>query len=270
MRGSPLGKAAFAIGGLYLLVALFALLFAEQMLFVPRESGYDQLSDQVRIETADKELLTAVYLHHPNARYTILFSHGNHEDLSTVAPFMKRFHRLGYSVLMYDYRGYGTSDGRPSEINARRDAAAVYRWLTETQGIAPENIIAQGRSLGGALAIWLAATHEVGALVIESSFVSAFRVKTHWKLLPWDKFESLSLIPEVECPVLVMHGTKDEVIPFWHGKKLFEAAPEPKQHFWITNGRHKDYAYVAGDQYLSRFEEFMQSAKAYSPTDTPK
>ena len=270
MKRRPLKNAGYAVVGLYLLFALCALLFSEQMLFVPREPGYDRLPNQVRIATADNEQITAVYLRHPNARYTILFSHGNREDLSTVAPFMERFYRLGYSVLMYDYRGYGTSDGTPSSVKARQDAAAAYKWLTESQRIAPETIIAHGRSLGGSLAVWLAATHEVGALVIESTFASAFRVKTHWKLLPWDKFDSLSLIARVHCPVLVMHGTEDEVIPFWHGKKLYDAAPEPKQHLWITNGRHHDYAYAAGDQYLAVFEDFIKSVPAYFPTDTLK
>ena len=245
-------------GGIYLLLNLFALVVSDSLLFVPQTPSYANLPHQVKIETADGERITAVFLQHPQARYTILFSHGNAEDLGNVAPFMRQFYDLGYSVLMYDYRGYGTSEGKPSYRAAQRDVAAAYRWLVEEQKIDPATIIAHGRSLGGAVATWLAARHQVGALVIESTFVSAFRVKTRWPLLPWDKFNSLRAIRKIDCPVLVMHGTDDEVIPFWHGQALFDAAPGPKQHFWIEGAQHNDYAYVAGDRYLEAFQAFMK------------
>lgn len=247
-----------AYGGVtYLLLSLYALLVSDKLIFVPQSPSYKHLPNEVKIESGSGERINAVYLANPDAKYTILFSHGNAEDLGNVVPFMQQFHDLGYSVLMYDYRGYGTSEGRPSTTNAKQDASAAYQWLVEEKQIDPKTIIAQGRSLGGGVAIWLAANHEVGGLIAEITFVSAFRVKTHWPLLPWDKFNSLKSIRRVNCPVLIIHGRDDDIIPFWHGQKLYEAAPGPKKHLWINKGLHYDYVYVAGDAYINSIQRFV-------------
>ncbi|WP_168441937.1 alpha/beta hydrolase [Pontiella desulfatans] len=253
-------------GGVYLFLNLLALFVSDKLLFQPRSRGYSHLPNEVKIRTADGELINAVYHGNPSAEYTLLFSHGNAEDLGNVEPFMRQFHALGYSVLMYDYRGYGTSEGRPSYRKILDDAASAYRWLVEEKKTAPQRIIAHGRSLGGAVAVWTAAHHEVGGLIVESSFTSAFRVKTIVPLLPWDKFNSVKSMRKVDCPVLVMHGTHDAVLPFWHGKALYEAAPEPKQHLWIDYGEHNNYAYVAEDAYFTSFHSFMERVSEYHST----
>lgn len=250
-------------GGIYLFLNLYALLVSDKLIFAPRPPDYDHLPNEVRIAVGDGEEINAVHLEHPDAEYTLLFSHGNAETLANVAPFMQQFYELGYSVLMYDYRGYGTSDGTPSTRKAKQDAAAAYAWLVDEKGVDPRRIIAHGRSLGGAVATWLAANREVGALIAESSFVSAFRVKTRWPLLPWDKFNSLRSMKSVDCPTLIMHGTQDRIIPFWHAEKLFAAAPDPKHHLWIEGGAHNDYAYVAEDAYLESFKAFMETVRKH-------
>ncbi|VGO20294.1 alpha/beta hydrolase [Pontiella sulfatireligans] len=267
MNGNILGRLAL-YGGIYALLNVYALLFSNRLIFRPQTPSYIRLPDEVKIESGGGETINAVYLEHPDAKFTILFSHGNAEDMGNVVPFMRQFHELGYSVLMYDYRGYGTSEGSPSERKAKQDVAAAYRWLVEEKQVDPKTIIAQGRSLGGAPATWLAANREVGGLVIESTFVSAFRVKTVWPLLPWDKFNSLSAIKKVKCPVLVMHGRDDAIIPFWHGQKLYDAAPGKKMKLWISDGSHNDYAYVAGADYFDTFQRFSESFS--KGTSTPK
>lgn len=244
-------------GGAYLFLNLYAWLVSDKLIFVPQTPSYEHLPNEVSIVSGDGERINAVYLEHPEAKYTILFSHGNAEDLGDVAPFMQQFQELGYSVLMYDYRGYGTSEGKPSTKKAKQDVSAAYHWLVEEKKIDPKTIIAQGRSLGGAVAIWLAANHEVGGLIAEITFVSAFRVKTHWPLLPWDKFNNLKSIRNVQCPVLIIHGRDDEIIPLWHGQKLYDAAPGPKQCFWIDQGMHTDYVYAAGDVYFDTIQSFV-------------
>lgn len=253
-------------GGIYLFLNLYALLVADKLIFVPQTPGYAHLPGEVEIATANGEKITAVYLDHPEAEYTLLFSHGNAEDMGNVVPFMEQFADLGYSVLMYDYRGYGTSEGSPSVRKAKQDVSAAYRWLVEEKKIDPKTIVAHGRSLGGGVATWLAASHEVGGLVVESTFVSTIRVKTRWPMLPWDKFNSLKSIPHVDCPVLVMHGREDRIIPFWHGQKLFDAAPEPKQHLWIEDAQHNDYVHTAGEAYLKSFQSFMELVSEYHST----
>ncbi len=259
MEGNTPIRLAIYAGVLYTLFNLYLLLFSNRQIFVPQPPSYTHLPNEVKIESAAGEKINAVYLEQPQAPFTILFSHGNAEDLGNVVPFMRQFHELGYSVLMYDYRGYGTSEGRPSEANAKQDIAAAYRWLVEEKGIAPQTIIVQGRSVGGGPSTWLAANREVGGLVLESTFVAAFRVLTHWPLVPWDRFNNLKEIKKTRCPVLVMHGRNDRIIRFWHGQKLYEAAPGKKMHLWIENGRHNDYAYAAGNDYLGAFQEFIKT-----------
>jgi fermentation-respiration switch protein FrsA (DUF1100 family) len=244
-------------GGTYLFFNLYALLVSDGMIFVPQPPSYTHLPGEVKILSGAGEHINAVYLEHPAAKHTILFSHGNAEDLGNVVPFMRQFHDRGYSVLMYDYRGYGSSEGRPSTRNAKQDVTAAYDWLVREKGVDPQTIISQGRSLGGAAATWLAAHRKVGGLIVEVSFVSAFRVKTRWPLLPWDKFNNLKSIRRSRCPVLIIHGTDDNIIPFWHGQKLYEAAPEPKQHLWIKGGNHNDYVYVAGEEYTDAVRRFI-------------
>lgn len=241
---------------------LLALLFSEKLIFAPQAPSYTQLSDELTIISGNGERINAVYLENPSAKYTILFSHGNAEDLGNVVPFMRQFQALGYSVLMYDYRGYGTSEGSPSVRKTYQDIDAAYRWLVDQKNIDPKSIIVQGRSLGGGPSSWLAAQREVGGLVIESSFISAFRVKTRWKLFPWDKFDNLKHIQQVKCPVLIMHGRDDEILPFWHGEKLYNAAPGKKMNLWIDGGQHNDYAYVAGAAYINSFQAFMEQIES--------
>jgi fermentation-respiration switch protein FrsA (DUF1100 family) len=256
MTGNTILRVVMIAAILYLGLNLFALLFSERMIFAPRTPSYTELPRELKI-VSGSEKINAVFLEHPEAAYTILFSHGNAEDLGGVLPFMQQFYERGYSVLMYDYRGYGTSEGRPSVRNTYEDVDAAYQWLIRKKGVAPETIIAQGRSVGGGPAAWLAANRTVCGLVLESTFVSAFRVRTVIPLLPWDKFNNLKHIRRTDCPVLIIHGREDSVLPFWHGRKLYEAAPGKKMHLWINNAEHNDYAYVAGDAYFDAFERFV-------------
>lgn len=257
MTGNAIVRVVLYIGGIYLSLNLFAWLFSEKLIFAPQSPSYTRLPYQVKIPSGNGEKINAVYLESTDTRYTILFSHGNAEDLGKVAPFMRQFQELGYSVLMYDYRGYGTSEGRPSVRKVYQDVDAAYHWLVKKKGVDPKTIISQGRSVGGGPASWLAANREVGGLVLESTFVSAFRVKTVVPLMPWDKFNNLQHIRQTTCPVLVVHGRQDKVLPFWHGKKLYDAAPGKKAHLWVDNGEHNDYAYVAGDRYFDSFQAFI-------------
>lgn len=257
MTGTIISRIALYAGGIYLGLNLFAVFFSNGLIFAPKEPGYTHLPNELNIVSGNGEKINAVYLENPDAAYTILFSHGNAEDLGTVVPFMQQFRELGYSVLMYDYRGYGTSEGRPSVRKAYQDVDVAYRWLVEEKGIDPKTIISQGRSVGGGPATWLAAHRKVGGLVIESTFVSAFRVKTIVPLLPWDKFNNLRHIKQIKCPVLVVHGREDEVISFWHGEKLYDAAPGRKMNLWIDGAMHNDYAYVAGESYFETFRKFV-------------
>ncbi|HEY8240684.1 MAG TPA: alpha/beta hydrolase, partial [Kiritimatiellia bacterium] len=171
-----------------------------------------------------------------------------------VRPFLDELQWMGFSVFAFDYSGYGTSEGKPTESGVYEDTLAAFDYMTNALRIAPGNIIAHGRSVGAAMAIDLATKRPVGGLVVESGFVTAFRVKTVIPIAPFDRFRNIDKIARVKCPVLVFHGRNDDVVPFWHGEKLFEAAPEPKRSAWIDEAGHNDLFWIAGGRYRTELE----------------
>jgi len=229
---------------------------SDRMIFLPPAPSYPDSPDVLRLTTAGGERIAAVYLPNPEATYTLLFSHGNGEDLGYVLPLLPVLRELGFSVLAYDYRGYGLSEGRPSERNVYADIDAAYDYLTRQLKIQPERIILYGRSLGAGAAVDLAARKSVGGLVLESPFLTAFRVVTRIPVFPVDKFRNVDKIGRVRCPVLVMHGEADEIVPLWHGRRLFEAAPEPKTLVVIAGAHHNDFMWVAGARYAAALRDF--------------
>ena len=161
----------------------------------------------------------------PGATRAVLFSHGNAEDLRYVHDRLALFNRLGFSALAWDYPGYGRTPGKPSERTVYEAAETAFRHLVETRGFAPSNIVVCGYSIGSGPACYLAEKHpDVGALLLVAPFKSAVRVVTRVRILPFDPFPNLSRIRRTRCPVLVLHGTADRIIPSWHGKAVAAAA----------------------------------------------
>ena len=247
----------------YVGLAGVAYFLSDRMIFLPPTSSYSarQLSVSL-VPTTDGVRIATLYLPNPDATFTILYSHGNAEDLGHLVDLLEQYRDAGFSVLAYDYRGYGLSTGAPpSAEGAHRDLEAVYRHATEALRIPASRVILLGRSVGSGPATELAAREPVAGLIVESGFVSAFRVVTRVPLLPFDRFANLRHIRDVNCPVLIVHGTEDEVIPVSHGRRLLEAAPEPKQHLWVEGAGHNDLMVVAGHDYwtaLRRFAERVQ------------
>jgi len=243
----------------YAAVALFAYFASDGMIFQPPRSSYtvNTLPFQ-RIPVGTQDSLAVTYLPHEDARYTLLFSHGNAEDLGHVLPFLQAMRDVGFSVVGYDYRGYGQSGSGPATASkAIDDAEAVFQYVTGDLGVPPDQIIIFGRSVGSGPAVELAARHAAAGLVLESAFTTAFRVMTRVSLLPFDKFSNLTRIRDVRCPVLVMHGTRDFVIPWSHGQQLLAAASEPKRAYWVEGAGHNDLALVAGAGYAQAFKELV-------------
>lgn len=187
---------------------------------------------------------------------TLLLSHGNAEDLGDDRFGLEELRRAGFNVFAYDYEGYGTSDGKPSEQAAYRDENAAYDYLTATLGIPPQNIILYGRSVGSGPAVHIAARRPAAGLILQSPFVSAFRVLTRIPLLPFDKFPNYKDIRRVHSPLLIIHGDSDTVIAPWHGKKLFQLANEPKKYLSIPKANHNDLEMVGGKVYYAALQEF--------------
>lgn len=242
---------------LYVLLVLFALIAGGSLIFAPGRAGYEDTSDILKLTTSDGVQISAVYLPNPQAKYTILYSHGNGDDLGKDGGVEETLRDEGFAVFAYDYHGYGTSQGEASELNTYRDIDAAYAYLTETLNVPPSRIILYGHSLGGGPAIDLAARKPVAGLVTQSTFTTPYRVVTRIPLIPFDKYHNITKIPQVRCPVLIMHGRADQVIPFHHGEQLYAAARAPKRYFWVDGAGHNDLLAVAGSQHEQVMQNFV-------------
>ncbi|NET75141.1 alpha/beta hydrolase [Okeania sp. SIO1F9] len=241
---------------IYVLVGLWAFFFSDRLIFLPRPSSYQENQEFVKLQSSNTVQITGVYLALPKAKYTILYSHGNAEDLGEILPRLRDLRDIGFSIFSYDYQGYGTSQGNPSVKNAYQDINAAYEYLTQQLGIPTNQIIVYGRSVGGGPSVDLASRQSVAGLVVESSFTTAFRVVTRIPIYPFDRFRNIDKIKNVNCPVLVIHGNSDRVIPFSQGKQLFNTANEPKLSFWVDGAGHIDLLEVAGEKYEKVMIEF--------------
>ncbi len=249
----------------YGVLTAYALLMAERMIFLPQPSTYRDSPDIRTITTDDDVGISAVYLPAPDASLAVIYSHGNADDIGNVGSFADRLRLFGVSVLAYDYRGYGTSEGKPSEKGAYHDILAVYRYAIDSLNIPPERIVVWGHSVGGGPSVWLASRHPVGGLVLESTFTGAIKVVTRVPVLPFEKFDNLGRIRSVRCPVLVIHGSNDTVIPIWHGKALYERAAQPKRNLWLPECGHNDIMVCGGTRFqrtVQRFFEHVESRQS--------
>jgi len=248
---------------IYIIVALYVFFRADSMIFLPQPATYQDTNDILKLPVTPTEKISAIYLSNSQSVYTLLYIHGNAEDLGDIHPLLDRLHSWGFSVFAYDYRGYGTSDGRPSEQNAYQDADAAYAFMTQQLKIPPKEIIVYGRSVGGGSATELASRYSVAGLILESTFTSAFRVVVPFPLLPFDKFSNVDKLRKVHCPVLVMQGQLDQTIPMRHGQALYNAASEPKMSLWVAEAGHNDFSWVAGERHRNALIAFQQLVETH-------
>lgn len=192
------------------------------------------------------------------SRFTILFSHGNAVDLGQMTSFFIGLgQRINCNIFSYDYSGYGTSTGKPSEKNLYADIDAAWHALRTQYGISPENIILYGQSIGTVPTVDLASRYEVGAVILHSPLMSGMRVAFPATKRTWffDAFPSIDKVPKVTSPVLVIHGTHDEVIDFSHGVTIYEKCQRPVEPLWVEGAGHNDVELFS--QYLDRLKQFV-------------
>ncbi|MEW5993437.1 MAG: alpha/beta hydrolase [Candidatus Zixiibacteriota bacterium] len=220
--------------------------------------------EDVRIPVGSGERLHGWYF--ANAADTpgkpvVLFCHGNAGNISHRLETVDVLLGLGADILLFDYRGYGRSDGAPSESKAYTDAAACYRWLTEERGVHPNQIVLFGRSLGGAVAADLAQKADCRSLILESTFTNAADMAK--RLFPYIptallrfRFDTMRKLPGLDCPILICHSPEDEIIPYDMGCRLFETARNPKR-FVSLRGGHNDREYFTDSAYIEALREFL-------------
>lgn len=256
-------------GGMYaaLLAAMFMLQdgmiyfpgTGREMERTPEDAGLAY--ETVWLATEDGVRIEAWYVPAPAARGVALLTHGNAGNISHRIKYASLFHSLGYSILMLEYRGYGRSEGKPSEEGTYADARAAWRHLTNERGYPAGRIVLVGESLGGAVAAHLAAEERPGALVLVSSFISVPELAA--ELYPWMparqlaryRYDTLASLDSVSCPVLVAHSREDDIVPFRHGQQLFGAAREPKAFLEMTGGHNEGFLFTrpAWGEELGRF-----------------
>lgn len=246
------------LGILVLILLIMAGCAVDKMVFPCRKS-YSSLDGVVKL-AVDKGVNVAVlYNANPASEYTVLFCHGNYEDLGTLSDFLKIYQQAGFSVLAWDYRGYGISDGKPTETNVNSDIRKIFAYMTDELSIDPKKIIIHGRSVGTGPACDLAADTDCGGLIIESGFKSIYSTRIPWVGLWGDRFMNIRKIADVKCPKLFIHGKLDRIVPFTHAEKMYQTAPEPKAKLWIDTAGHNDILWLAEDKYWQAIKEFSKT-----------
>ncbi len=258
---------AITAASVYIVFVLLAFALQTKMVFpggrdlwcTPAERGwdYEEVTLDVGGEKTDAWLIPV-----PNSRGMVLFSHGNAGTIADRLDSIEFFRKLGLDVFIYDYGGYGKSSGKPSEKRCYADVRAAWRYLTQERGIAPSRILLFGRSLGGAVTADLAAEVKPGGIILESTFLAAGRIGK--EIFPWFpvrlflryRFDTASKIGRFRAPLLMVHSPEDELIPYHHGKELFELAPEPKQ-FLEIHGPHSDGFWMSGEVYGAGLAKFL-------------
>jgi fermentation-respiration switch protein FrsA (DUF1100 family) len=270
--------AAVAAGG-YALLCAWLFFFQSQLIYFPTRAieatpaAIGLAYESVEFRAEDGVRLTGWYL--PacapegdkacRSRATLLFFHGNAGNISHRLESLAIFHGLGLDVFIFDYRGYGESEGSPDEQGTYRDAEAAWRYLAETRRVPSGQIVYFGRSLGAAVAAWLAARRAPGALILESTFTSAPDLGAD--LYPWlpvrwlarIDYDTRARLSSVTAPVLIAHSPQDEIIPFRHAQQLFAAAREPKELLRLR-GDHNSGFYVTGRDYIAGLDAFLRRA----------
>lgn len=256
--------------------ALVLYFFQSHLVFYP-ETGREVIAapsqvglpyEEIRLATDDGLSLHGWFIpaaqreNAPQPHGTVLFLHGNAGNISHRLDSLQMFHNLGYSTLIFDYRGYGNNDGSPSEQGTYLDAEAAWRYLTEQRRIPSCRIVLFGESLGGAVASWLAARQQPAALVIASGFTSVPDLAQHFypfmpvRWLARLRYDTRENLRAVTAPLLIAHSREDEIIPFEHGQALYAAANPPK-HFLELAGGHNDGFIFMRESWVGQLEDFL-------------
>lgn len=208
--------------------------------------------------------IAAVVLGPKRGKKAIIRCHGNAENMYHSISVLRTLAEKGYTVAAVDYPGYGLSDGKPDEDGCYRVVHRLYDWLLKERGFEPKDIIVDGFSIGSGPATELASKCDVGALVLEAPFLSAPRVVTRTRLLFVDPFPNLKYIKKVKCPVLIMHGTDDRVVPFWQGRELSTLAKSAASvRFVPVDGA--DHGEIAGMIGIDKYREMVSGACDVKP-----
>lgn len=217
------------------------------------------------LETKPGNKIVATFWKHPFARFTVLYSHGNAADLGQMHElFIELRAHLRVNIMSYDYSGYGASSGKPSEFNTYHDIEATYNCLKKDYGIKQEDLIVYGQSVGSGPTLHLASRlQRLRGVVLHSAILSGIRVLYPVKMTFWfDIYKNIDKIRLVSCPVLVIHGTNDDIVDLSHGKRLWELAKEKYDPLWVKGGGHCNLETYP--EYIKHLRKFINSMEKIS------
>jgi len=236
----------------------------------PRQAGL-QFQD-LFFTTADGVRLNGWFIPHRDARATLVWFHGNAGNISHRVENIKLLHdKVKIHIFIFDYRGYGRSAGSVSEEGTYRDGAAALSFVNQQLGVEGKNLIIFGRSLGAAVAAEMALRFACRGLILETPFTSIRDMaKTVFPLLPigpllQTRFDVLEKVAKVKVPLLVLHGDRDDLVPYEQGRKVFAAARAPKEFYTIHGATHNDTYRVGGDAYFERLRGFVETVLTTDP-----
>ena len=254
---------------LYLTLCIVLFLLQSRLVYQPTAeilqspSAMGMAYEAVTFAAPDGVELKAFWTPAEDAKATVLFCHGNGGNIGHRVETIFLLRQLGLNSLVFDYRGYGASTGRPSEEGTYRDARAAWDWLVDTKGIDPRTIIVHGRSLGGPIAAHLAREVQPAALILESTFSSAPALAQRMypifpaRLLCRFRYDTVASLGQVRVPVLVIHSPDDTMVPLAEGRAVFDAAGEPKQFLQIRGG-HNEGFWESGGDYTGGIADFLR------------
>jgi len=241
-----------------------------EIVLTPRHVGLE--FQDLFFTTADGVRLNGWFIQHREADLTLVWFHGNAGNIGHRVENIRLLHdKLRINIFIFDYRGYGRSEGHISEAGTYRDGVAALEFVGKQLGVKSENLILFGRSLGAAVAAEMASRFDSRALILETPFVSIREMaKSVFPLLPigsllQTRYDNLEKIAKIKVPLLVLHGDRDEVIPYEHGRRVFNAAPEPKYFYTISGASHNDTYIVGGDAYFQRLRSFIETVMTSRP-----
>lgn len=227
--------------------------------------SYGLKVEDVFFNAADGVKLHAWFVPAEKPIATLLWHHGNAGNLTHRLDNILQLRPLRLNIFIFDYRGYGRSEGKPDQQGIFKDSQAAYDFLTQKKNIAPETLFLFGRSLGGVCAIETASKNKAAGLIIESTFTSAREMAD--KIFPFfplkfllkSKYNAIGTVASVNMPKLFLHGAEDDLVPISMGRKLFDAAREPKEFYSIKGAGHNDTYSVGGKEYFDTLERFIQN-----------
>lgn len=242
-------------------------IFYPQRAFDFSPESFGLAYEDAYFKTEDGEKLHGWFFPGEKTHPVILHFHGNAGNISHRLDLVQPFLRKGLSVFLFDYRGFGKSEGRPSEKGLYQDGMAAYDYLVQKQGNLPGQVVLHGHSIGAAVAVEVALTKSVKSVILESAFTStrgmAKTIPLFFLLSPFlpANYNNLEKVPRLRVPKLVVHGEEDEIVPFAMGRKLFEAATDPKFFYPVKDAGHNDVFIVGGEKYFEVLAEFAKDAK---------